>query len=521
MADKNINIKVGTTGAGKAKKELGGLNSAIGKMGKAVGIASAAYFGAKGLINSLSTVIELAGIQEQAEKQLETALGKTSQALLAQASALQRVTIFGDESTIQQQAFLASLGFTEERIMSIIPVAMDLATATGMTLESAVRNTAKTFSGLAGELGELVPQLRDLTAEEMKAGDAVKVMAELFGGQATANANTMAGALQQAENNIGDLGEAIGERLSPLIISLANDTSGFVSQLTELIEITGNTKSVNLEFIEQQEKAESVLKKYTNELGINIDSNKSLTEQLGELKLKADELNDNEFLKGRAFSESANAAYHAEQSLMGYTSALEAYKASALPLGEKPIVIASSHDVEILDDVIINMEIMNELMAESFNLGEIVSRQKEKQLTQDLKGAALQQSSAKDALKAVIRAESMEAVAGYIASVFKTVPYPFNLILAATGGAAVAGAIDKGLASFATGGDFVTSGPQMIMVGDNPGGQERVRVDPLSSPNISGSGGGITLNISAPLVDETILDTIIPAIEKAQRMNLA
>ena len=31
----------------------------------------------------------------------------------------------------------------------------------------------------------------------------------------------------------------------------------------------------------------------------------------------------------------------------------------------------------------------------------------------------------------------------------------------------------------------------------------------------------ITLNISAPLVDETIVDTIIPAIEKAQRMNLA
>ena len=31
----------------------------------------------------------------------------------------------------------------------------------------------------------------------------------------------------------------------------------------------------------------------------------------------------------------------------------------------------------------------------------------------------------------------------------------------------------------------------------------------------------ITLNISAPLVDETIIDTIIPAIEKAQRMNLA
>ena len=88
MADKKLNIKVSTTGAGKAKQEVGGLNGAISKMGKAVGIASAAYFGARGLISGFSTVIRLAGEQEQAEKKLEVALGKTSTALLNHASAL-------------------------------------------------------------------------------------------------------------------------------------------------------------------------------------------------------------------------------------------------------------------------------------------------------------------------------------------------------------------------------------------------------------------------------------------------
>ena len=53
-----------------------------------------------------------------------------------------------------------------------------------MTLESAVRNTAKTFSGLAGELGELVPQLRGLTAEEIQTGKEVEIMSEVFAGQA-------------------------------------------------------------------------------------------------------------------------------------------------------------------------------------------------------------------------------------------------------------------------------------------------------------------------------------------------
>jgi len=36
-----------------------------------------------------------------------------------------------------------------------------------------------------------------------------------------------------------------------------------------------------------------------------------------------------------------------------------------------------------------------------------------------------------------------------------------------------------------------------------------------------GNGGGLTINVSAPLVDETILDVIIPKIQKAQRQNLA
>ena len=141
---------------------------------------------------------------------------------------------------------------------------------------------------------------------------------------------------------------------------------------------------------------------------------------------------------------------------------------------------------------------------------------------QDLRAAAIQQGSAKDAMKAVVRAESMEAAAGLIASILKSVPFPFNTILAAGAGATAASLIDKGLSQFATGGDFVTSGPQMIMVGDNAGGRERVQVTPLSSPNINGPQEGISINFNAPVTnDEYVRDFIIPEIKKATRMNLA
>jgi hypothetical protein len=73
---------------------------------------------------------------------------------------------------------------------------------------------------------------------------------------------------------------------------------------------------------------------------------------------------------------------------------------------------------------------------------------------------------------------------------------------------------------FARGGDFVTSGPQMIMVGDNPGGQERVQVTPLSSPNFEGPQGGGSVNITFEgnvMSQDFIEDEAIPMIKEAIR----
>ena len=42
---------------------------------------------------------------------------------------------------------------------------------------------------------------------------------------------------------------------------------------------------------------------------------------------------------------------------------------------------------------------------------------------------------------------------------------------------------------YAQGGDFITNGPQKILVGDNPGGRERVTITPLDSDDIKGYYG--------------------------------
>ncbi|MBT7928382.1 hypothetical protein HN682_00500, partial [Candidatus Peregrinibacteria bacterium] len=100
---------------------------------------------------------------------------------------------------------------------------------------------------------------------------------------------------------------------------------------------------------------------------------------------------------------------------------------------------------------------------------------------------------------------------------------PANYALAAIVGglgAIQVAAIAATPTAYAKGGDFVTNKPELIMVGE--AGREHVKITPVDRPESRAlKDSGITINISAPLVDETVIDHIIPAIQKAQRMNLA
>ena len=69
----------------------------------------------------------------------------------------------------------------------------------------------------------------------------------------------------------------------------------------------------------------------------------------------------------------------------------------------------------------------------------------------------------------------------------------------------------------ATGFEGIVDKPTMFLAGE--AGPEHIGITPLSSPNLEGPQGGsnITLNISAPLLDESVVEHIIPAINEAVR----
>jgi hypothetical protein len=140
-------------------------------------------------------------------------------------------------------------------------------------------------------------------------------------------------------------------------------------------------------------------------------------------------------------------------------------------------------------------------------------------------GAASQ--AAKKASISFIQAEIQKAVASYVSSQISSAGVLGWLVapLAMAGGAAFGSLMGSAIQriEFAEKGfDGVVNQPTMFMTGEN-NKAERVSITPLESPNISGAqgGGNININISAMTADEAVIDTIIPALERAKALNLA
>jgi len=188
-----------------------------------------------------------------------------------------------------------------------------------------------------------------------------------------------------------------------------------------------------------------------------------------------------------------------------------------------------AEDLEVVDDFYQHMkdeeESFTEFQKEQAKTRKIIDDQLYKEKIQNnLQAAILQGQNAKDAALSVIKAEVAEAQAGLISSIMTSLPFPINLAVAAGAGGMIGKVTDQLFSSFATGGSFVTKGRTTlpigngVVVGDNASGMERIDVTPLPSP--TSSGNNITINISAPLVDETVVDHIIPAIRRAEKLNL-
>jgi len=551
--------------------------------------------------NTFGKLITAQGEQELAEKKLSASLGRRSQELLEFASAQQKVTAFGDEETITAMSLVGAYTDNEEAIKRLTVASMDLASAKGMDLKSAVDLVAKSVFSSTNALSRYGLVIEGDIGSTKRLNMATKSLADMYGGQANQQAGVMAKQIERAGNASGDTAEALGRFLEPAIVSMAIKWRGSAEAITlylDTLRLSNKTLSDIAEPMGKLEVLEARLylarkKSIINERsgmrdkGKILEKNKEmakLEEQIaywiGEQQLQKD--NDEKIRSLEKFIQKLQEEEHALKlsmvALGGFN--LELKRTEGLSGGIK-LVTTSMQDYEATAKETLatqeeeNRQIRylianNRELAESLGLvqtkeEEIVEASKlvlgaftgassayssfvQGAVTADIN--ALKQTTAyqnasmeerqimeektqKEHGKALKRSAQLEK-AGAIASAtintyeavtkaYAKVPPPFNLPVAIAIGALGAiqvASIASTPTAYAKGGDFITNKPEMIMVGE--AGREHVKITPIDRPESRAlKDGGLTINVSAPLVDETILDTIIPAIEKAHRMNLA
>jgi len=175
---------------------------------KTVSIAAGAALA--GLGYEMAKAVEAASESEAAEKRLTTALGYRSQALIEQASALQKTTAFEDDAVVGAQALIAAYVKDESQIKAATRATLDRAAAKGMDLQSAAELVAKSLGTETNALARQGVEVEGAIGSAKRLESLTTNIARLFGGQAAAQAETFSGKIFQLKNTFGDLQEEIG-----------------------------------------------------------------------------------------------------------------------------------------------------------------------------------------------------------------------------------------------------------------------------------------------------------------------
>ncbi len=242
----------------------GKLNSFAVNMASMAVVAGAVFEGIKKVSGAVADLIEISNVQESAMRRtvaLYEASGRggeeAAQKLFDYASALQKVSTFGDEATIAASKYLVIMqNLSEEALPRATQVSADLAAAMGEDISAAMQKVARAIEDpeqgmralrsagvqLSDEQQDLIKSLSAL-GETARAQDEIfSALEKRFSGAAQAELDTYAGKIKYLQNAWGDtkevMGDVVKDGLTPLVETLI-ENQDILENLGEMIRAWG------------------------------------------------------------------------------------------------------------------------------------------------------------------------------------------------------------------------------------------------------------------------------------------
>jgi len=194
-----------------------GLIAAFVAVGKAIYDSVQAFGEAELAAKRLDAISTMQGLSDGTER------------ITALANELQNLIGVDGDLVVQLGAELIAQGKSVDQTEEMIRAASELSAMTGQDLSTSVRQLTTTYSGMAGQLGKTIPELKDLTEEELKNGGAVDVIMEKYGGLASTLSDSVIPATNRLKEANGDLKETFGKAFAPLWIDIANGITAAIN----------------------------------------------------------------------------------------------------------------------------------------------------------------------------------------------------------------------------------------------------------------------------------------------------
>lgn len=190
------------------------------------------------------------GAAISAFKEAELATNKLNQSLINQgiytkglseeyqkmAQELQAVTTFEDDAIVNAQATMQSYLGQTKISKELMKATLDLAAAKKMDLGQAAEMVGKSIGTGTNALARQGIKFDEGATKAEKMAKVLSGLTTLAGGMAEAQTKGL-GALTQAKNAVGNLLEAVGERLAPFVISAAQAITKLANNISSSKEI--------------------------------------------------------------------------------------------------------------------------------------------------------------------------------------------------------------------------------------------------------------------------------------------
>ena len=248
MAEKQLKIRVTTEGVEKSEQQARGLSASYQKVAATVASLVAAYYAAAKAVKFFSENAKMAGEQEEIFRNLETTVnlaGKSydqvSKSIDRAFKSMQAFTEFGDTESAVVLTQLIQLSGNFEQSMKALPITLDMASSGFFNLDTAARYVGMALAGNVEMLGRYIselraansPQLAMMTAAE-KTAFAMELLNKKFGGSAQENLKSYTKQMNQFNDYIDDIREALGSSLLPYL----NKAAELLLKMTDAMGLT-------------------------------------------------------------------------------------------------------------------------------------------------------------------------------------------------------------------------------------------------------------------------------------------